>query len=157
MNDLRLAGIADIEDLPVIETFAYARKRHPQRRNRLDALCDRYQIERGHRELHGALLDSELLAEVYLAMTGGRQFPLGMGIPSQPASSFVQLPEQARGRDEQADTFLRTPRWNISYAGGDFDRRCEALLREVAKRFELVAERRGLDAAGLHQRYFRRP
>ncbi len=104
MNELRLAGLADIQHVPVIDTLAYARKRHPHQRNNLDALCDRYQIERGHRELHGALLDSELLAEVYLAMTGGRQFSLGMDIPSQPASSFVQLPEQARGRDEQAET-----------------------------------------------------
>jgi len=62
-----------------------------------------------------------------------------------------------RPRDDNADTFLRTPRWNISYTGADFDRRCEALLREVGKRFELVAAAAGLDAAGLHARYFRRP
>jgi len=104
MNELRLAGLSNIESIPVIDTLAYARKRHPHQRNNLDALCDRYQIERGHRQLHGALLDSELLAEVYLAMTGGRQFSLGMDIPSQLASSFVQLPEPARGRDEQAET-----------------------------------------------------
>lgn len=104
MNELREAGMPGIEDVPVIDTLNYARKRHPHQRNNLDALCDRYRIERGHRTLHGALLDSELLAEVYLAMTGGRQFSLGMDIPSQPASSFVQLPEQARRRDEQAET-----------------------------------------------------
>ncbi len=104
MNELRLAGLPGIDDMQVIDTLAVARKRHPNQRNNLDALCDRYQIERGHRQLHGALLDSELLAEVYLAMTGGRQFSLGMDIPSQPASTFVQFPEQARGRDEQAET-----------------------------------------------------
>jgi len=104
MNELRQAGLPGIESAPVIDTLAYARKRHPHQRNNLDALCDRYDIQRGHRKLHGALLDSELLAEVYLAMTGGRQFSLGMDIPSQPASSFVQLPEHARGRDEQAET-----------------------------------------------------
>jgi len=104
MNELRLNGFENIQDIPVIDTLAFARKKHPNQRNNLDALCDRYDIERGHRELHGALLDSELLAEVYLGMTGGRQFSLGMDIPSQPASSFVQLPEQSRGRDEKAET-----------------------------------------------------
>jgi len=104
MHELRLHGLPGIETMPVIDTLAFARKKHPNQRNNLDALCDRYQIERGHRELHGALLDSELLAEVYLGMTGGRQFSLGMDVPSLPASSFVQLPEQSRGRDEQRET-----------------------------------------------------
>jgi DNA polymerase-3 subunit epsilon len=104
MNELRLNGFSNIQDMPVIDTLAFARKKHPHQKNNLDALCDRYNIDRGMRELHGALLDSELLAEVYLGMTGGRQFSLGMDIPSQPASSFVQLPEQSRGRDEQAET-----------------------------------------------------
>jgi DNA polymerase-3 subunit epsilon len=104
MHELRLNGFASIEQIPVIDTLAFARKKHPHQKNNLDALCDRYNIDRGMRELHGALLDSELLAEVYLAMTGGRQFSLGMDIPSQPAASFVQLPEQSRGRDEQAET-----------------------------------------------------
>jgi len=102
MNELRLNGFPNIQDIQVIDTLAFARKKHPHQKNNLDALCDRYQIDRGMRELHGALLDSELLAEVYLGMTGGRQFSLGMDIPSQPASSFVQLPERSRGRDEQA-------------------------------------------------------
>lgn len=49
-----------------------ARHKHPGQKNNLDALCKRYDIDNGHRELHGALLDSEILAEVYLAMTGGQ-------------------------------------------------------------------------------------
>jgi len=104
MNELHLNGLPSIRHMSVIDTLAFARKKHPHQKNNLDALCDRYGIDRGMRELHGALLDSELLAEVYLGMTGGRQFSLGMDIPSQPASSFVQLPEQSRGRDEQAET-----------------------------------------------------
>jgi len=104
MCELQQNGFDNIGTIPVIDTLAFARKKHPHQRNNLDALCDRYNIERGHRELHGALLDSELLAEVYLAMTGGRQFSLGMDIASQPASSFVQLPEPSRQRDEQAET-----------------------------------------------------
>jgi len=110
MNELRLHGLPGIQDVPVIDTLAFARKKHPNQRNNLDALCDRYHIERGHRELHGALLDSELLAEVYLGMTGGRQFSLGVDIPTLPASSFVQLPEQSRGRDEQSETAKLTKR-----------------------------------------------
>jgi len=110
MHELHMNGLSNIQDMQVIDTLAFARKKHPNQRNNLDALCDRYDIERGHRELHGALLDSELLAEVYLGMTGGRQFSLGMDIPSLPASSFVQLPEESRGRDEKAETAALTKR-----------------------------------------------
>jgi DNA polymerase-3 subunit epsilon len=56
----------------VLDTLTMARARHPGQRNSLDALCKRYDIDNGHRVLHGALLDSEILAEVYLAMTGGQ-------------------------------------------------------------------------------------
>ena len=56
----------------VLDTLPMARKKHPGQRNSLDALCKRYGIENSHRELHGALLDAEILADVYLAMTGGQ-------------------------------------------------------------------------------------
>lgn len=66
-------------DLPKTETFCQitdslqmARRLFPGKRNNLDALCDRYQIDNSKRTLHGALLDAEILAEVYLAMTGGQ-------------------------------------------------------------------------------------
>ena len=57
----------------VLDTLNHARKLHPGQRNSLDALCKRYDVVNSHRELHGALLDAELLAEVYLAMTGGQE------------------------------------------------------------------------------------
>jgi DNA polymerase-3 subunit epsilon len=57
----------------VIDTLATARELHPGKRNSLDALCERYQIDNSHRTLHGALLDAELLAEAYLAMTRGQE------------------------------------------------------------------------------------
>lgn len=67
------------QDLPpvasicgIIDTLALARKLHPGQKNNLDALCKRYDINNAHRELHGALLDAEILAEVYLGMTGGQ-------------------------------------------------------------------------------------
>jgi DNA polymerase-3 subunit epsilon len=56
----------------VIDTLVNAKEMHPGKRNSLDALCDRYGISNVHRKLHGALLDSELLADVYLAMTRGQ-------------------------------------------------------------------------------------
>jgi len=62
-----------IEDYTeVFDTLAYARKKHPGQRNSLDALCKRYGIDNSHRELHGALLDSEILADVFILMTGGQ-------------------------------------------------------------------------------------
>jgi len=57
----------------VVDTLALARELHPGRRNSLDALCERYAVDNAHRSLHGALLDAELLAEVYLAMTRGQE------------------------------------------------------------------------------------
>ncbi|MFY0677000.1 MAG: DNA polymerase III subunit epsilon [Neptuniibacter sp.] len=56
----------------VTDSLKMARKKHPGQKNNLDALCSRYGIINSHRELHGALLDSEILADVYLALTGGQ-------------------------------------------------------------------------------------
>ncbi|MFV8817277.1 DNA polymerase III subunit epsilon [Haliea sp. E17] len=56
----------------VIDTLVMARSRHPGQRNNLDALCGRYGVDNSQRDLHGALLDAEILADVYLAMTGGQ-------------------------------------------------------------------------------------
>jgi len=57
----------------VIDTLVMAREMHPGQRNSLDALCGRYDVNNNHRTKHGALLDSEILADVYLAMTGGQK------------------------------------------------------------------------------------
>ncbi|MDJ0812593.1 MAG: DNA polymerase III subunit epsilon [Woeseiaceae bacterium] len=56
----------------VLDTLMLARKMHPGQRNSLDALCKRYEVDASNRELHGALIDADLLARVYLAMTGGQ-------------------------------------------------------------------------------------
>ncbi|MGB5209909.1 MAG: DNA polymerase III subunit epsilon [Gammaproteobacteria bacterium] len=67
------AGADAINDIcPVLDTLVLAREMHPGQRNSLDALCRRYQVDNSGRELHGALLDAQILAEVYLAMTGGQ-------------------------------------------------------------------------------------
>lgn len=64
----KMAGFCEITD-----TLVMAREKHPGQRNSLDALCGRYDIENSHRTKHGALLDAEILADVYLAMTGGQK------------------------------------------------------------------------------------
>src|ERR1700722_12047711 len=56
----------------VLDTLVLARQMHPGQRNNLDALCKRYSVDNSHRDYHGALLDARILAEVYLAMTGGQ-------------------------------------------------------------------------------------
>ncbi|MET3824605.1 DNA polymerase-3 subunit epsilon [Sphingomonas sp. PvP055] len=69
----------------MIDTVAMARTRHPGAKHNLDALCSRYGIDRSHRTLHGALLDAQLLAQVYVELTGGRQ--IGLGLISEPVAS----------------------------------------------------------------------
>lgn len=66
---------------PIVDTLNLARDLHPGQRNNLDALCRRYEIDNSQRTLHGALLDAEILADVYLAMTGG-QSDLGLSFDS---------------------------------------------------------------------------
>jgi DNA polymerase-3 subunit epsilon len=78
----------------VIDTLTHAKELHPGKRNSLDALCDRYGISNAHRKLHGALLDAELLADVYLAMTRG-QNSLGMDIEEEVAVGSVDLAQVA--------------------------------------------------------------
>ena len=69
----QLSGYPKTADIcTILDTLVLARKMHPGQRNSLDALCRRYGIDNSHRELHGALLDSEILADVYLLMTGGQ-------------------------------------------------------------------------------------
>ncbi len=68
-----LSGVKKLEDYcEITDSLVLARQMHPGQRNSLDALCKRYDIKNEHRQLHGALLDSEILADVYLAMTGGQ-------------------------------------------------------------------------------------
>jgi len=82
----RLEGSPCIADVAgVLDTLMLARELHPGQRNSLDALCRRYEVDNSNRTLHGALLDSELLAEVYLLMTGG-QVALGLDLDGAAAA-----------------------------------------------------------------------
>jgi DNA polymerase-3 subunit epsilon len=74
----------------VIDTLVHAKELHPGKRNSLDALCDRYGVSNSHRKLHGALLDAELLADVYLSMTRG-QNSLSMYMEEEVATGVAVL------------------------------------------------------------------
>ncbi|WFR95204.1 DNA polymerase III subunit epsilon [Rhizobium tumorigenes] len=76
--ELARLGMPSILPEMVIDTLSLARRKNPMGPNSLDALCRRYGIDNTHRTKHGALLDSELLAEVYIEMIGGRQTALGL-------------------------------------------------------------------------------
>ena len=91
----------------ITDTLSIARKRHPGQRNSLDALCKRYDIDNRHRQLHGALLDAELLADVYLALTGGQ---LTMLLDGNELSQSEQ-----KQMDSRLPTSKRSPSavWNI--------------------------------------------
>jgi DNA polymerase-3 subunit epsilon len=75
----------------MIDTLVLARRRHPGAKHSLDALCMRYGIDRSHRVLHGALLDAELLAQVYVELTGGRQIGLELATGAGPAAIEVTV------------------------------------------------------------------
>jgi len=77
--ELERLGIAPIPNYRAVDTLEIARRKHPGQHNNLDALCARYGIDNAHRDLHGALLDAELLAEVYIELIGGKQADLGLG------------------------------------------------------------------------------
>lgn len=74
----------------VVDSLLLAKELHPGKRNNLDILCDRYGVSNAHRTLHGALLDGQLLAEVYLAMTRG-QDALGMDLESESAEAVAEV------------------------------------------------------------------
>ncbi|GAB3678281.1 DNA polymerase III subunit epsilon [Salinisphaera aquimarina] len=83
------AGHAALESAqPVIDTLAEARQLYPGQRNSLDALCKRFEIDNSNRELHGALLDAQLLADVYLMMTGG-QIDIGLAADDTAAGNAL--------------------------------------------------------------------
>lgn len=83
----------------VFDTLTFARRKHPGQRNSLDALCSRYHVDNSNRELHGALLDAELLAQVYLLLTGGQgQLFQGGTESSATAASATSLTRISKDR-----------------------------------------------------------
>ncbi|MBS0552560.1 MAG: DNA polymerase III subunit epsilon [Proteobacteria bacterium] len=119
-HELKLLGRSGLNQLcgGVIDTLKMAKEQNPGKKASLDALCDRYEIDNAHRTLHGALLDAELLAEVYLAMTRGQE------------SLIMALEDE-------------TPRGEVELAGGPRERKPIKVLRatdtELAAHDEVLA------------------
>jgi DNA polymerase-3 subunit epsilon len=98
----------------MVDTLALARTRHPGAKHSLDALCVRFGIDRSHRVKHGALLDAQLLAQVYVELTGGRQIGLGLvadagdvGVPQSMRPVTVREPRAARPHQAAIDELER--------------------------------------------------
>jgi DNA polymerase-3 subunit epsilon len=107
-NELRLLGpqYGRLADRCTVEdTLLLARQRFPGQRNSLDALCKRLGVDNSHRQLHGALLDAQLLADVYIALTSGQE-EIGFGAEGQDAQvevmQFSSIPSAARPRVQVA-------------------------------------------------------
>ena len=102
-GELCACGHPEVAIERMIDTLAIARRRHPGAKHSLDALCTRYGIDRSHRVRHGALLDAELLAQVYVELTGGRQ--IGLELAAERATVTVEA-----GRLTIARREFRSPR-----------------------------------------------
>ncbi|APO65685.1 DNA polymerase III subunit epsilon [Rhizobium gallicum] len=103
--ELARLGIPPVLPERVVDTLSLARRKHPMGPNSLDALCRRYGIDNSHRTKHGALLDSELLAEVYIEMIGGRQTALGLSVAATSGAGDAEIV-----LEEAADIGLERPR-----------------------------------------------
>ncbi|MEJ2128112.1 MAG: DNA polymerase III subunit epsilon [Woeseiaceae bacterium] len=104
-NELKLVKHAKpkiTQHARVLDTLTMARKLHPGQRNSLDALCKRYEVDASNRELHGALIDAELLARVYLAMTGGQT---ALSLDEETGSTSVR--SSSTGRDKSVKEVAR--------------------------------------------------
>ena len=98
-HELKMQGLPLIPDAQAVDTLHIARNRFPGAQNSLDALCRRFGVDNSGREKHGALLDSELLADVYLELLGGRQPGFGLADAGGP-----------RGADGRAVDYVPPPR-----------------------------------------------
>jgi DNA polymerase III subunit epsilon len=111
--ELTACGRAIVDMSRMIDTLAMARARHPGAKHSLDALCTRYGIDRSHRVKHGALLDAQLLAQLYVELTGGRQIGLGL------ADSAAAVTIVAAGADAillSTDRPIRAPRPHAAHS-----------------------------------------
>lgn len=95
--ELTRIGQPAIDPGRIVDTLALARRKHPMGPNSLDALCKRYVIDNSHRTLHGALLDAELLAEIYIEMIGGKQAALGLEVKSEMRDAAKSAVSSAAG------------------------------------------------------------
>lgn len=95
-HELEAAGLRPLEMGRVVDTLELARKRFPGAKHSLDALCQRFQIDRSARVVHGALIDAELLADVYIELTGGRQIGFDLAVQAAAARERTRVAWPAR-------------------------------------------------------------
>ena len=112
--ELERCGKSPVCTSRMVDTLTLARTRHPGAKHSLDALCMRFGIDRSHRVKHGALLDAQLLAQVYVELTGGRQIGLGlvadtgqMGVDDVAGSVKVREPRIARPHHANVEELAR--------------------------------------------------
>jgi len=108
-NELRLSGYGEKrldQACTVLDTLLLAREMHPGQRNSLDALCKRYSVDNTKRDVHGALLDARLLADVYLMMTGG-QAGLDLGSTTDPDAGMGSAAIDYLDRDDLSVRVMR--------------------------------------------------
>lgn len=136
-----LGGSADIvqDNCTILDTLVMAREMHPGQRNSLDALCKRYDIDNSSRTLHGALLDSEILADVYLAMTGGQTSLLLDAENEMPGTELIQ---------EKAPINANRPPLRVIKASEAEQSAHNAYLDNVEKAAGGVSVWRALDTGG---------
>ncbi len=108
--EMAICGMDPVCRSRMIDTVALARVRHPGAKLSLDALCSRYGIDRSHRTLHGALLDAELLAQLYVELTGGRQ--IGLELAAEAEDALL-----ASVRSVVRERVFRAPRPHFASAG----------------------------------------
>jgi DNA polymerase III subunit epsilon len=101
-SELGSCGRLNISMARMIDTLAMSRTRHPGAKHSLDALCSRFGIDRSHRIVHGALLDAQLLAQVYVELTGGRQIGLSLVGDEKVTSTPIFQQEQNRSAARSA-------------------------------------------------------
>jgi DNA polymerase-3 subunit epsilon len=122
-SELEMCGMEPLSRERMIDTVALARVRHPGAKLSLDALCTRYGIDRSHRTLHGALLDAELLAQVYVELTGGRQ--IGLELAGTVEESLIVTVESVQRE--------RTFRPARPHAASEAERAAHAAFLETVK------------------------
>jgi len=103
-SELARAHKSKISDERVVDTLKMAREKYPGSRNSLDALCKRFLVDNSNRKLHGALLDSELLAEVYLELIGGKEPDLALAVEKKATN---QSSEEVNGLITRRDKALK--------------------------------------------------
>ena len=115
-TELELAGLQRIPVSRVIDTLAMARRKHPGAASSLDALCDRYRVDRSRRSKHGALLDATLLVDVYCELSGGRQHAFALVSAENQVRSLPVLNIAPRRADRPANRLRLDPAERLRHA-----------------------------------------